>query len=230
MSPGADGGVHPDDLAHPAFDHLREGLARAEELRLADDAERLRALSVLLVCGHSTYSDPGPDGRRWCVPCQAFIPEAPDFRGLLKRYLAHVHRNEGAVFVEFAVEGPCHDLDEGDVALLTALCAEVGLEPPAPVNSTWAVSGECVVVVALTGHPSRVWVETGQTHPKDRRRFIAALGALKCQGSGAEPISRDDGQRIECRFCGEPWNLLAHKPSTSIESGRSVMQDHGGPS
>ena len=43
MSPGADGGVHPDDLAHPAFDHLREGLARAEELRLADERHRLEA-------------------------------------------------------------------------------------------------------------------------------------------------------------------------------------------
>lgn len=47
MSPGADGGVHPDDLAHPAFDHLREGLARAEELRLAEDAERLLSVAEL---------------------------------------------------------------------------------------------------------------------------------------------------------------------------------------
>lgn len=46
MSPGADGGFHPDDLAHPDFDHLREGLDAAEELRRSGDAERLRALSV----------------------------------------------------------------------------------------------------------------------------------------------------------------------------------------
>ena len=104
---------------------------------------------------------------------------------------------------------------------------------PALVNSTWAVSGECVVVVALTGHPSRVWVETGQTHPKDRRRFIAALGALKCQGSGTEPLSleRVGEERLpRCRHCGEPWDMISGKPPTSQESGRSVMQDHGEPS
>lgn len=50
---------------------------------------------------------------------------------------------------------------------------------PAPIDSTWTCGGHPVVVVALTGDPQRVWVETREPLPKDRRKFIASTGALE---------------------------------------------------
>lgn len=50
------------------------------------------------------------------------------------------------------------------------------------MGSTWLCAGEPVRVVALTDDRGRVWVETTDAHPGDRRYFPALLGAL---GSGA---------------------------------------------
>ena len=53
------------------------------------------------------------------------------------------------------------------------------MSAPAPIDSTWSCGGHPVVVVALTGDPQRVWVETREPLPKHRRRWIAATGALE---------------------------------------------------
>lgn len=193
---------------------------------------------VLLERGHglrpTVFGTEGDDGLRawdcgladghpgdWCMSAVAFEEGWP---GPLR------------VYWKWSDVGGWVDIEEA----IVVRCPEQPVEPAevapaheAPVDSTWAVAGEPVVVVALTGDPHRVWVETREVHPKDRRRFIAATGALCCEGSGTEPLSleRVGEERLpRCRHCGEPWDMISGKPPTSQESGRSVMQDHGGPS
>ena len=61
---------------------------------------------------------------------------------------------------------------------LVALGASVsGVE--ALLGTRWLFRCAVVVVAALTADPRRVWVETTEALPKDRRYFVASVAALE---------------------------------------------------